>query len=383
MSLLTMSGSVHAQSAVQFQSAISIDTQYDSNVEQTSGERDANVVTRIGPSLQLIGNQQAVDWSLSGRAGAALYYGESERNSISYGASLRAAGPKGGNQSPRYSFVDTLHIAPELDPDNDLETQNQIGNGILIRRLDTVQNSARIQMSVPVTERMGFSAGYGNSVTIFTQDPDTNVVDTISHSASGGVSYLLTRVDTLSLGYQYRLFQFDGGSSGHAHSLRVGESHQFSRTSSGSIGVGGTVVIQGERLNRAALADLGYSIKLSEKLSGSLGAGTDINTTSGLTDQIIRSRFVRGGISYQLTQRLSLSGSLRAFQNLRLRNSDDSTTDATRVISVSGGGGVSYQLATWASCRLSVSQSRQDVRSFDSAEEFVRTQITAGVVISF
>lgn len=378
-------------------------SQYDSNVEQISGDAESDFVTRIGVRLQLDSQGKSSSWSLGGSSSASLYAREPERNTIGHNAtfSYKTATESRG---PQLTFTDSLSVSPELNPDNDVEAGNDIGNGILIRRLDTVQNSARISATQPVSERLGMSLGYGHSMTVFTDDADVVLTDTMSHTGNIGASYALTRRDSFSAGYRYRRYRFSGGGSdatedaeqhrdrafGQAHSATLGWGRQLTRTAQGSLNLGESVVLQSGRGRRwAHLVSASLSLQHSDRFNTSLQAGNDLNTTSGLSSDVIQSRYLSGSARYAFTHRFGVGATVRVYYNRSLRGREEDDDVTVHVLTYGGGVAMRYVAATWCALSLSYGYSRQDVRVLSlpgldqDAAEFERYQVSGTAVFSF
>ena len=251
--------------------SLAVSERYESNVFFESGFPQDDFVTVIAPEVKLDYFGRPVEGTLLGSFSVNSYAKHSDLNyaSASGSASLNLDQVVGKlDKRAKLLLTDSVYYTPEL-PAFVYGTAGfqPFARGIQPQRVNTFSNTGTATGNYTLTTSTNWQAVYSHSIIQFGSVPggvvlQTPVFRTIFQTVNTGPQFGITKVDSISLNYQYQKADFQGGSPGfHTHGGTVGWTRVLSPTLTLSLGAGATLVSSNNRITELGNASLSWAHK--------------------------------------------------------------------------------------------------------------------------
>ena len=346
-------------------------TRYDTNIQLTAnGQPDR--VTLVGPRVGMKYEGADVTISAGYRVNVELFATHQELNRVrqdlsvetDFSRMLGAVLPKQSRIRIREMIVYTP-ILPDFEslvaPSPDETT-----GGVRTPRTNTLRNVFEINDSMPLSTVTKIAFGYKNS---FTRYQDPSLIDSMMHEARISFSQDLSRTDTATTAYSYRLFDPHGGEDTYLHTLLLGDRHEFSPILTGKAEMGGiaTVLPDRDKPQYSAHGALSVSRRFKDRLQLSARLGHTVDASSGIANTVLITDSGALSLNRQFTSALSADTALNVARNYSM-GKDKTTGRPIDIYSQGVSMGVHYQFTSWLTSDFEYRYYRQETKGSFQAD---------------
>lgn len=377
--VIGMGGEVEA--ALTLSSALSVSETYNDNFFFTKTDREAELTTKIRPSLTLTYGNQNLSLSVGYRGTAELNARHSEEDGYFQSALFDLDLPVLSRQFKRVSvrIVEEVGYRPDLpaysfthevEPSDSgpiADDEERASEGVQSGRTGTFTNRAVILLGYKTSTRLNGSLYYSNTIKRFTGG-DPQPVSSLTHGGGLGASYQRSPRTQWSATYGLRYSIYQGDDDVVAHKFKFGAGHQIDHTLlvRGTLGVGWAGNEPPRQIVTLVLTKRSKQTRLSLKYI------TDIATGVGILSGATHSQRVLGQANRNLGKKAGVYFEMGYGRNESL--SDDNLV----VSSYTVGTGIRLRLLQWLTGSLGYSYLKQ-WSSGNAESEGQRNRVVFGV----
>lgn len=355
--------------------SLSLLERYEDNVRFSSGQKQGDFSTAVGPKLEFSGRIEEI--GVSGSLGSRWTQYQKNSN-LSRASSLggisleldaltgRALRTWGLTVKDNYVYTQEFPEFAQFGNQNDPSSE-----GVQAGRFYTLGNNFGAFTSYGLSERSQLIGAYSNSMTHFSRG--STLTDTTRNTLTGGLSYTISPLTSLSGNYSYSKFSFGVGKPVEIHVGSVGFQRRFLADLNVDANAGATYLPSSDRLTPTF--GLGATQQFSATIVG-IHVARSVSSSGGLAAAVSTREILSAHVSHQFSPSLtaSFSANYAMIKTLGLRTVD--------ITSYNFSPSISYALNRWANLTASAAHFSQQSKGVVGTS-LIKNLVTIGLTLTW